>query len=156
VRGAASVAAIGLAVVFLWAAASKFVRRAQTADAFQALRLPAPVALATLVPVAETAIAAALLAVPNIGGALALAALGGFTFVIVRALGTGAPCACFGSNQPVSPADVVRNGWLAAFAAIATATTRLVAPTPAAAAVTFAAAALAVTAQTALRRRMQA
>jgi hypothetical protein len=156
VNGAASVAAVGLAAVFLWAAAAKFVHRQLTVDAFIALRLPAPRPLATAVPVAETGIAAVLFARPDIGGALALAALAVFTIVIVRAFGSGAPCACFGAAtaEPVSPADVVRNGLLAAFAAIATGTRALVAPGWAATTAVLAAAAVAVGVQTVVRRRI--
>jgi hypothetical protein len=150
--GAASVAAIGLAAMFVWAAAAKLIRREQTVDAFVALRLPAPSALAVAVPAAECVVAIALLARPNVGGALALAALAAFTFVIVRALGTGAPCACFGSLRAVSPADVVRNGLLAAFAAIATGTSRLVGPSFIAALAVVGAGFAAVAAQSAVRR----
>jgi hypothetical protein len=128
--GAASLAASGLALVFLWASAAKAIRFGATAHAFGLLGLPAPRVLAAVVPAVEVVIAALLLGAPQIGGALALAALAAFTLVIVRALGTGAPCSCFGSAsaEPVSPADVVRNGLLAAFAAVATGTSHLVSP----------------------------
>jgi len=154
--GAASLAAVSLAVVFIWAAAAKAIRLADTARAFALLRLPAPRVLAVAVPAGEVVIAALLLGAPEIGGALALAALAAFTLVIVRALGTGAPCSCFGSAsaEPVSPADVVRNGMLAAFAAVATGTSHLVTPGLLAVAAMVAAVALAVVVQSAAHRRL--
>jgi hypothetical protein len=131
--GVGSVAAVVLAAVFAFAAVAKAVRHRETIEAFAGLGVPAPGLLAVVVPVVELGIAAALLARPQVGAALALAALAGFTFVVVRALGRGVEtgCGCFGSRHsaPVNPSDVVRNGLLAAFAVLATGATRLVAPT---------------------------
>jgi hypothetical protein len=132
VTGAASIAAVALAVVFAWAALAQMAARRRVSVAFAALRLPAPGTLAVAVPVAELGISVALIARPDVGGALALAALAAFTLVIVRALSAtpDAPCGCFGSHrvEPVAPSDVVRNGILAGFAAVATGTSHLVWP----------------------------
>lgn len=130
--GAATIAAVLLALVFGWAALAKSVRHRATVRAFTDLGLPQPAALGVAVPVGEAVIAVALVARPTVGAALALAALAAFTLVVVRAVsrGSAAGCACFGSRriEPVAPADVVRNGFLAALAAVATGTTHLVRP----------------------------
>jgi len=132
VAGAATVCACLLAAVFVWAAGAKLVAHRATVLGFDALGVPAPAVAAVAVPVVEFLVAAALVASPAVGGALALALLAAFTLVVIRAVVTGnrAGCACFGSRrvEPVSPADVVRNGLLAAFAAVATGTGRLVRP----------------------------
>jgi hypothetical protein len=121
-----------LASVFAWAAVAKGARRHETVAAFDGLGVPAPAVVAVAVPVGELGVAAALVARPDVGGALALAALAAFTLVIVLALRRGADtgCGCFGSRHsaPVNPSDVVRNGLLAAFAVIATGARHLVAP----------------------------
>lgn len=121
-----------LALVFAWAALGKVLRPAATAAAFTGLGLPLAGALAVAVPVGEVAVAALLVVRPQVGAALALAALAAFSFVIARALmrGTRAGCGCFGSRRtdPVSPVDIIRNGLLAAFALVATGTHRLVRP----------------------------
>jgi hypothetical protein len=130
--GAATVCAVILAAVFGWAALAKALRHRPTTVAFAELGLPAPGVLATAVPAGEALVALTLLLRPAVGAALALAALAAFSLVIVRALGRGTAggCGCFGSRrvEPVSPADVVRNGLLAGFAAVGTGTTRLVMP----------------------------
>ncbi|HEY2430348.1 MAG TPA: MauE/DoxX family redox-associated membrane protein [Acidimicrobiales bacterium] len=130
--GAATACAVVLAVVFGWAAVAKAVRHRPTVAAFTELGLPAPTFLSVAVPAAEAAVAIILVLRPAIGGALALAALAAFTLVVVRALtrGGSAGCGCFGSRriEPVSPSDVVRNGLLAAFAAVATGATHPVRP----------------------------
>jgi len=132
VSGAASLAAVIVAIVFAWAAIAKAIRHGPTVTAFAALGVPAPALLATLVPIGELGIAGTLVVRPDIGGALALAALAAFTLVVIRAVlaGSSTGCGCFGSprSQPVSPADVVRNGILAAFAAVATGTRSLQRP----------------------------
>jgi len=134
VAGVATASAVVLALVFGWAAAAKAVRHGPTVAAFGELGLPAPALLALLVPLGEAVVAITLVVRPAIGGALALAALAAFTLVVVRTLTRGgtAGCGCFGSRrlEPVSPSDVVRNGLLAAFAAVATGTTHPVRPGP--------------------------
>jgi hypothetical protein len=130
--GAASLCACLLAAVFAWAAGAKLVAHRATESAFAAMGVPAPGPVAVTVPVAELVVALLLVARPDLGAALALALIAGFTLVVVRAVlaGSRAGCACFGSHrvEPVGPADVVRNGVLAAFAAVATGTGRLVRP----------------------------
>jgi len=114
------------------AAVAKAVRRAETVDAFAALELPAPHALAIVVPAVELATAAALLARPAVGGAVSLVLLIGLTAVVVRALrrGMDTGCGCFGSRRSdrVATAAVVRNGVLVAIAVLSTAAPHLVAP----------------------------
>jgi hypothetical protein len=131
-NGAATIAAFLLAAVFAWAAIAKAVRYRVTVEAFGALGVWWPAVSAVAVPIGELAVAAVLLVRPEVGAALALAALAAFTLVVVRGVvqGTTAGCGCFGSRRvdPVGPADVIRNGLLAAFAAVATATRRPVAP----------------------------
>ena len=155
---AASISAVALAAVFAWAAVAKVVDQRQVVGAFAGLGLPAPRFLAVAVPIAEALVVAALLLRPDVGGAVALAALAVFTLVIVRALSTRSPagCGCFGSHrvEPVSPADVVRNGLLAGFAVIATGAHHLVAPSAAALVVMVAVAMVAVAAQGVARRRL--
>ena len=156
--GAASVAAVLLAVVFCSAALAKAVRRGPTVAAFTDLGLPAPGVLATVVPLGEALVGVVLVVRPDLGGALALAALAAFTFVVVRALSSEsqAGCGCFGSVrvEPVSPADVIRNGFLAAFAAVATGTSHLVRPGAAALGACLLAVAAAGTVQRLAHRRL--
>jgi hypothetical protein len=136
VRGAASISAVVLAVVFGWAAVAKLARLDATRRAFAELGLPAAAALGVAVPVVELAVAASLIVRPAVGAAFALALLAAFTLVVIRAVSSGSPsgCACFGARrvEPVGPSDVVRNGLLAALAALATGTTRLISPSAAA------------------------
>jgi len=126
------VAAVVLAVVFGWAAVAKLVRHRDTVVAFRELGLPVPRLLAVLVPGAELVVAACLLLRPDVGAVVALAALVVFTAVVVRAVlrGSTGGCGCFGSRRvdPVSLADVLRNGLLAALGVIATGTAALVSP----------------------------
>jgi len=117
--------ALLLAAVFAWAGLAKAGRRRETATSFTAFGLPAVRTLALIVPLAEVAVAAALVAVPPVGASAALALLAVFTAVIIRALATGVtvPCACFGSSETgraVSSLDLVRNAFLAAAAVLAT------------------------------------
>lgn len=117
----AAVAAIVLAVVLGWAAVTKAVDGAATADGFAALGLPRPAVLARLVPLAEAATAVGLVVVPRWAGLAAFGLLAVFTAVLVSMLqsGVSAPCACFGAgaNRPVSAGQVVRNLVLLALAA---------------------------------------
>jgi uncharacterized membrane protein YphA (DoxX/SURF4 family) len=124
--GAATVAAIALAVVLLWAAIAKVTHRTATGRAFAALGLPRPALLAVIVPVVEAAVAAALVVRPAAGAFAALVLLAAFTLVTVRALRARLPCACFGrpATAPTTGADVLRNGMLAALAILATGTPR--------------------------------
>ena len=121
----ASAAALVLAAVFLWAGVAKLLRRDDTQASFSALRLPAPAALAVVVPIVEIALAAALVLRPAIAAWAALALIGAFTAVIWLAIARGieAPCSCFGTarKEPVSTNEIVRNGMLAGLAVLATA-----------------------------------
>lgn len=118
-----SAAALLLAGVFALAGAGKLRRRTATAATFRALRLPAPGLAAAGVPAGELGVAVLLLAVPPVGAALAVAALGAFSLVLTAALRRDEPvsCGCFGSagDDPVSAADLVRNALLAVAAAVA-------------------------------------
>jgi len=109
-----------LAFAFVTAAVTKVLRRAETAAGFTALGIPGASVVARVVPVAELAVALALLLAPRIGGVVALALLGAFTVFLAHAIGTGvrAPCNCFGpsAGQPISSVDLVRNAILAGLA----------------------------------------
>jgi hypothetical protein len=123
------VAACLLAGVFAWAGVEKLRRPAETARAFTALGLRGAASLARAVPIVELVLAVALVTVPAVGGAVALALLAGFTVLLVGTVRAGRDvgCGCFGtaSRRPVSFVDVVRNGLLAVLA-VAT----LAVPTP--------------------------
>jgi uncharacterized membrane protein YphA (DoxX/SURF4 family) len=116
------VAPVLLALVLAASAGAKLATRSATGDSFATLGLPAPRALATLVPLVELLTAVALVAVPRIGGVVALVLLAAFSVFLARriAQGSEAPCACFGQTRrrPVSPADLARNAVLAALAAV--------------------------------------
>lgn len=118
----AEAAAIVLAVVFTWAAVAKLVNRADTVASWHAMGLPVPAALAFVVPVVELGCAVALIAIPAAGGIAALALLGLFTGVLLANRHKDLGCACFGrlTTRPVTGADVVRNGVLAALAVVST------------------------------------
>jgi len=150
-------AAVVLAAVLLWAAATKLARPQEAARSFRALGLPSPAALARAVPAAELAVAAVLLAAPRAGGAGALALLAAFSAVLGRAVRAGVttPCACFGAvtTDPVSAAEIVRNGLLTLLAAAALGATRPVLPDPFAAVAVVASVAAGWGGLAALRRR---
>jgi hypothetical protein len=116
-------AAALLALTFAWAGAAKLGRQAETAAGFGELGLGRPGALARAVPLVELTLAVALLAAPAGGAAAALVLLACFSAVLVRALRRGLEvrCACFGraSGPPLSAAELVRNGLLAALAVLA-------------------------------------
>lgn len=111
--GLADAAAIGLAVVFAWAAILKLVGRSATVDSFAALGLIAPATLATVVPLVELGAAVLLIVVAPVGAAVALFLLVAFCVVLARALRSGlrVSCACFGAtpDRPITPLDIVRN-----------------------------------------------
>ena len=123
--GFAYAGAVVLAAVFVRAAAAKLARPRDAAAGFDALGVPAPAAMAWLVPAAELAVATLLVAVPRAGGVAALVLLVPFTLVLARAVRAGVltGCACFGSSsrRPVSGRDLVRNGVLAAMALVVSA-----------------------------------
>ena len=131
---AAYTAAVVLAVVLLLAAAAKLARPQEAARSFRGLGLPFPAPLARAVPAAELALAATLLAAPRAGGVGTLALLAAFSAVLGRAVRAGltTPCACFGAvtTDPVSAAEIARNGLLALLAAAALGATRPRLPDP--------------------------
>lgn len=104
-----------LAAVFLWAATAKLVRRPD----MTALGLPSWTA--TAVAAVEVVLAVALVGAPVAGGIAALALLAGFTTFLVRRVGTGTGCGCFGgaAAKPVSSQDLVRNALLLVLAGVA-------------------------------------
>ncbi|MFN2503919.1 MAG: MauE/DoxX family redox-associated membrane protein [Acidimicrobiales bacterium] len=112
--------ALVLAVTFVRAAAAKLARPALTAAGFGAMGLPAPGVLSRAVPVVELAVAALLVALPAVGGVVALALLVVFSVVLARAVraGVSTGCTCFGavSSEPVSSVDLQRNLLLAGLA----------------------------------------
>lgn len=126
----APLAALVGAGVFLAAAATKLIAPARTGREFAGLGLPAPAVLARLVPLAELAIAAALLTSPIAGSIAATTALLAFTAVLLAALRSGRPvsCGCLGalSDRPISGATIGRN-----LALIATVLLAASAPDPA-------------------------
>ncbi len=111
-----SACAWALAVILVIAAVGKLVRLDATRASFRALGLPRPAGAAVAVPVAESAVAGALVVVPVVGAWAALALLASFTaFLGVHlARGTTAGCACFGgtAREPISAVAIVRNGFL--------------------------------------------
>lgn len=121
--------AVVLAAVFVWAAVAKAARVTETSAGFSALGVPAPAVSARAVPAIELVLAVALLAVPRVGGVAALVLLAAFSAFLAVAVrrGVRAGCRCFGATrvEPVSAADLVRNGLLAGLA-----TAALAAPEP--------------------------
>lgn len=113
--------ALVLAGVLVYAGIAKFAAHDATRAAFAGLGLPAPAALAWVVPGVEVATALALVARPRLGAAAALVLLGAFTVLLVVRLARDEPgeCACFGTGvgARVSWGTVGRNLVLAAIAA---------------------------------------
>ncbi len=122
----APLAALLVALVFAVAAVTKLGDQPSSVADFAALGLPAPAALARVVPPAELAIAALLLIAPAVGATLASLALMAFTAVLAAALRAGrrVSCGCLGplSRKPVSTATLGRNAGLIALAVLAAAT----------------------------------
>lgn len=118
-------AALVLAVVFAWAGAAKLAARRATERTFRAFGLPVPKALAVAVPLVELALGAGLVIAPAGAAVVALVVLAGFTALLVRAMRAGVEvgCGCFGtaSHEPMSWVELVRNGFLAVAALVATA-----------------------------------
>lgn len=124
--------ALVLAAVFVWAAAAKLARPDQTVAGLAALKVPKPAVMVWAVPAVELVTAALLVAVPRVGGLIALALLAAFSVVIARAVlaGVTAGCSCFGSvsSRPVSAHELGRNALLATLALAAGATPEPTAP----------------------------
>ncbi len=128
----ASTAALGLAIVLAWSGVAKLRGLASTISAFERIGLPKPGLLGRAVPVAELAVAGALLVAPRLGALAAIALLVAFTGVLLTIIRSGRSisCGCFGSTnaEPVGPADIVRNIGLLFAAAVALGATDLVRP----------------------------
>jgi len=115
-----------LVVVFGLAAAGKLADRAGGRRALVDLGIPErfTAAGAVLLPLAELAVAAALLVGPwaRLGAAGALALLGLFSFVVALNLAAGrqTDCHCFGRlpSSRIGAATLVRNGMLAVLSAL--------------------------------------
>ena len=120
------VAAWVLAATFVLAGLAKLRQPAETARAFAGLGLRGTRYLARAVPTVELALAVALVVVPPVGGAVALALLAAFSVLLAGVLKSGKQvgCGCFGtaSRQVVSFVDLVRNGMLAVLAVLTLAT----------------------------------
>ena len=129
-EGIGYTSALLLAGVFAWAGAAKLTDRASTRRSFIGLGLPSSFAVA--VPVAELALAIALVLVPGWAAVAALALLAAFTTVLAGALRRGIEvgCGCFGTSRhdQVSFVELVRNGMLAVGAAAALGASRPVTP----------------------------
>lgn len=108
--------ALLLAAVFAVAAFAKSRSPEAVAASFARLRVPAPVLLSRLVPVAEVGLAVLLVWAPRAGSALTLLALAAFSIVLERARSGGvhAGCACFGGSRRDAPLSgaLLRNGLL--------------------------------------------
>jgi hypothetical protein len=117
---------LALAAVFLAAALGKLARPAATAGTLADFGLPRPLRRpgAYALPAVELATAALLVpeATARSGAGLALVLLVGFSAAVARLLARGErpACNCFGAvaSTPVGPRTLVRNGGLAAAAAV--------------------------------------
>lgn len=112
-----------LALVLVWAGASKLAYPAQVASGFSALGLPGGRLLARVVPVVELGLAVALLAAPVPGALGTLVLLALFSAMLARAVvrGVDAGCGCFGPGsyaRRVSWQDLVRNAVLGGVAVV--------------------------------------
>jgi len=117
-------ARIVLVATFALAAVAKYARLVAVREQMRAVLWGGVAQVAAIaVPASELVLAAALL----IGWReawpawCALAVLGVFTGVLVRAQTRRVPCPCFGgaSDVPVGSAHVLRNGWLMALCVLA-------------------------------------
>lgn len=118
-----------VAAAFAVSAAAKITRPTAFAGGLAAFGVPAPGAVARLLPPFEAALAVVLVAVPGAAwpAFLAVAVLALLTGAVVANLAAGraVPCPCFDadSDRPVSTATVVRNGALLALAVVGTGST---------------------------------
>jgi hypothetical protein len=116
-------ARIVLAVVLASSAIAKLrTRKAVREQVATLVSVRAAPALASLLPVAELAVAVALVAWWSaVPGVVAVILLALFTVVLVRAEARHVPCLCFGASKldpPVGPGGVIRNGILGALAVL--------------------------------------
>ncbi len=117
------VAVLFSAVLFALAATTKLIDRQSTVDDFQALGVPWPKAVATLVPPIELAIAITIMFRPALGAILGCLALIAFTGVVAAAIRSGrrVTCGCLGplSKEPISVRTLGRNAILTSIVALA-------------------------------------
>ena len=113
-----------LAIVFVFAAVSKFRDPTRTEKSIAALGLPFPKFLASLLPSVELLCSVLLAIDPRSGGPCAVALLVAFTTLIAAQMLSGNPqdCACFGSwsTKQISSWDLLRNIILIALGVLAT------------------------------------
>ena len=113
-----------LAIVFVFAAVSKFRDPTVTEKSIAALGLPFPKFLASLLPSVELLCSVLLAIDPRSGGPCAVALLVAFTTLIVAQILSGNPqdCACFGSwsTKQISSWDLLRNIVLITLGVLAT------------------------------------
>jgi hypothetical protein len=118
-------ARIVLAVVLASSAIAKLRARAAVREQVATLVSErAATVVAPLLPAVELLVAVGLVAWWSpVPGVVALVLLALFTVVLLRAEARHVPCVCFGASKldaPVGPAGVIRNGYLAALAVLAT------------------------------------
>ncbi len=113
-----------LAIVFVFAAVSKFRNPTGNEKSIAALGLPFPKVLASLLPTVELLCSVLLAIDPRSGGPCAVALLVAFTTLIAAQILSGNPqdCACFGSwsTKQISSWDLLRNIVLIALGVLAT------------------------------------
>jgi len=113
-----------LAIIFVFAAVSKFRNPTGTEKSIAALGLPFPKVLASLLPTVELLCSVLLAIDPRSGGPCAVALLVAFTTLIAAQVLSGNPqdCACFGSwsTKQISSWDLLRNIILIALGVLAT------------------------------------
>lgn len=121
--GIATASALVLSGVLAWAAVAKLRGRVATAASFRVLRLPAPRALAVVVPVIELLVAVLLVVLPRGGAIPALVLLVAFSAFLASRIRAGATvgCGCFGTvrQRPPSAVELARNAGLATLAVVA-------------------------------------
>lgn len=132
--GVGYAAAVVLALAFVRAGVAKVLAPGPTRTSFVALGVPAPDAATRAVPAVELGLAVALVVVPPVGAAVALALLAFFTTFLAGRLRAGvrAPCGCFGaaSAAELSGVDLVRNALLGVLALAALTAERPALPRP--------------------------
>ena len=110
-----------LVAVFFFAAVAKL--RSPGAIATATVELGAPQWMAPFLVPAECSVVVALVLAPQIGSALAIVMLSGFTFLLARVVRSGraVSCACFGASSaaPVTATTVARNVGLLVLALVA-------------------------------------
>ena len=131
--GSASVGAVYLAIILVWAATLKLQNRATTVDDFRQLGIPGSSLVARLLPAVELLVAGGLLIFPGWAGVAAFFLLAAFTSILVTIIRSGQQlsCSCFGrsSRSPVTKFDIARNVVLLALAILASTLDHLVQPT---------------------------